>query len=298
MRIDQILDERRPVFSFEFYPPKDEPGELALAAALTDLVDDQPDFVSITYGAAGSTRDGTVEWTTRIKREYGLEAMAHLSCVGTTVDELREILSEIGQAGIENVLALRGDPPRGQKDFEATEGGLTSSDQLAALIRKEFGYTVGATCFPEKHPDAIDAEADIAFARKKVEAGASFLISQLFFENDLFFDFVERAREAGITVPIMAGIMPVQSYGQIKRITDLCDASIPDTLDRELAERDGDSEAVATMGIAYATLQCADLLARGAQGIHFYTLNKSPATRAILAALRAARPWDRVEEPV
>ena len=298
MRIDQILDERRPVFSFEFFPPKDEAGEIALAAALADLSDDSPDFVSITYGAAGSTREGTVEWTGRIKQEYGLEAMAHLSCVGTSVDELRSILGEIGEAGIENVLALRGDPPRGQKDFEATEGGLTSSDQLAALIREEFGYTVGATCHPEKHPDAADVDADIAFAKKKVEAGATFLISQLFFENDLFFEFVERARAAGITVPILAGIMPVQSYGQIKRITELCDASIPDALDRELAERDGDPEAVATMGIAYATLQCADLLARGASGIHFYTLNKSPATRAILAALRAARPWDRVEATV
>jgi methylenetetrahydrofolate reductase (NADPH) len=298
MRIDQILEERRPVFSFEFFPPKDAEGEAVLARALEDLSQDAPDFVSVTYGAAGSTREGTVEWTTKIKRDYGLEAMAHLSCVGTTVDELREILTEIKEAGIENVLALRGDPPRGQTDFEPTPGGLDSSDLLAALIREEFGQCVGATCFPEVHPDAVDMDADIAFARKKIEAGATFLISQLFFDNDLYFSFVEQARAAGISVPILAGIMPVQSYGQIKRITKLCDASIPADLDRELAERDGDAEAVATMGIAYATLQCSDLLARGAQGIHFYTLNKSPATRAILAALRAARPWDRVEQPV
>jgi methylenetetrahydrofolate reductase (NADPH) len=298
MRIDQILEERRPVFSFEFFPPKDADGERALADALTELAQDAPDFVSITYGAAGSTREGTVEWTTRIKRDYGLEAMAHLSCVGTTTDDLRAILSEIGEAGIENVLALRGDPPRGQDDFVPTPGGLDSSDRLAALIRDEFGYCTGATCFPEVHPDAVDMEADLAFAKQKIASGASFLISQLFFDNDLFFSFVEEARAAGISVPILAGIMPVQSYGQIKRITQLCDASIPAELDRELAARDGDAEAVATMGIAYATLQCSDLLARGAQGIHFYTLNRSPATRAILAALRAARPWDRVEQPV
>jgi methylenetetrahydrofolate reductase (NADPH) len=298
MRIDQILEERRPAFSFEFFPPKDAEGEAALARALEDLSQDAPDFVSMTYGAAGSTRDGTVEWTTKIQKDYGLEAMMHLSCVGTTVDELRSMLAEVKEAGIENVLALRGDPPRGQDDFVPTPGGLDSSDTLAALIRDEFGQCVGATCHPEVHPDAVDMDADIAFAKKKIEAGASFLISQLFFDNDLFFTFVDQARAAGITVPILAGIMPVQGYGQIKRITKLCDASIPDDLDRELAERDGDPEAVATMGIAYATLQCADLLARGAQGIHFYTLNKSPATRAILAALRAARPWDRARQPV
>jgi methylenetetrahydrofolate reductase (NADH) len=298
MRIDQILEDRRPVFSFEFFPPRDAEGQTALAEALGELAGDSPDFVSVTYGAAGSTRTGTVEWTTRIQSEFGLEAMAHLSCVGTTVDELRQILSEVGQAGIQNVLALRGDPPRGETQFEPTPGGLRHSHELAELIREEFGFCIGGTCFPEVHPDAADMDADIAYAKQKIESGASFLISQLFFDNDLFFDFVERARAAGIAAPILAGIMPITNYRQIKRITELCAATIPDALEHELAQRADDVEATGQVGVAYSTLQCADLLARGAQGIHFYTLNKSPATRATLAALRAAHPWDRVEQPV
>jgi methylenetetrahydrofolate reductase (NADPH) len=300
MRIDQVLEERgpNPCFSFEFFPPRDEEGARRLEEALAELVLDQPAYVSVTYGAAGSTRAGTVEWTKRIKEESGLEAMAHLSVVGTTVDELRAILREIGDAGIENVLALRGDPPRGQTDFKPTPGGLRYSTELAALIREEYGYCIGATCFPEVHPDAIDLEHDLAFAKEKTESGATFLITQLFFDNDLYFDFVQQARAIGITVPILAGIMPITSYGGIKRMTELCDATIPEALERELAERADDPEAVLELGTAYATLQCSDLLARGAPGIHFYTLNKSPATRAIMAALRAAQPWDRALAPV
>ena len=298
MRIDRILDERRPVFSFEFFPPKTDDGQRNLEAALHDLKEDQPDYVSVTYGAGGTTRERTVEITKWIKEELGLEAMAHLSCVGEPVSRLREILEEVGQAGIENVLALRGDPPRGEAEWKPHPEGLHYSTDLAALIAADYEYCIGAACFPEVHPEADSMESDLRFLKEKVEAGASFLITQLFFDNELYFDFVARAREAGIGVPIVPGIMPITNYSQIKTITGMCGASIPPELSRELDERADDAEAVAELGTAYAALQCSDLLARGAPGIHFYTLNKSPATRAILAALRAAQPWARAKTPV
>ena len=298
MRIDQILDDRRPVFSFEFFPPKTDEGQRNLEQALQDLKEDRPDYVSVTYGAGGTTRERTVEITKWIKKELGLEAMAHLSCVGEPTTRLREILAEIGEAGIENVLALRGDPPRGESEWTPHPEGLHYSTQLADMIRSDYGYCTGGACFPEVHPEARDSESDLRFLKEKVDAGATFLITQLFFDNELYFDFVARAREAGIDVPIVPGIMPITNYKQIKTITGMCGATIPAELSRELDERADDSEAVAELGTAYAALQCSDLLARGAPGIHFYTLNKSPATRAILAALRAAHPWKRANAPV
>ena len=251
--------------------------------------------MSVTYGAGGSTRDRTVEVTKWIKQELRIEAMAHLSCVGEPVDRLREILEEIRDAGIENVLALRGDPPRGETEWRPHPDGLGSSVELIELISDGYDFCVGGACFPEVHPEAPDLDHDLHFAKKKIEAGARFLITQLFFDNQLYFDFVREARAAGIDVPIIPGIIPVTNFAQIKRFTEMCDASIPDDLERELAARSDYPEAVKDVGVAYATMQCADLLARGAPGIHFFTLNRSPATRAILAALRAARPWDRAE---
>jgi methylenetetrahydrofolate reductase (NADPH) len=219
--------------------------------------------------------------------------MAHFTCVGATVEELRTTLDGIRGAGIDNVLALRGDPPQGETAWTKTDGGLEYSTQLIDLIRGSYDFAVGAACFPEVHLEAESPEADLRFTKEKQEAGAGFLITQLFFDNRFYFDFVERAREAGITVPIIPGIMPVTNYGQIKRMTEMCGASFPEQFQSELEARKDDPDATADLGVAYATLQCADLLARGAPGIHFYTLNRSPATRAILAALRAARPWDR-----
>jgi methylenetetrahydrofolate reductase (NADPH) len=293
MRIAELLGQRRPVFSFEFFPPKTDEGHRTLEATLEVLRDDAPDFVSMTYGAGGTTRSSTVELTRWIKQDLGIEAMAHLSCVGEPTERLVEILTEIDAAGVDNVLALRGDPPRGETEWRPHPGGLHYSVELIRLIRERFDFCVGAACFPEIHPDAPDRESDLSYARTKQEAGAGFLITQLFFDNELYFGFVDEARAAGITVPIVPGIMPITNYGQIKRFTEMCGASIPDELERELNGRADDPEAVAELGVAYATLQCSDLLARGAPGIHFYTLNRSPATRAILAALRAAHPWTR-----
>ncbi len=293
MRIAELLVQRRPVFSFEFFPPKTDEGQQTLERTLEVLRDDAPDYVSMTYGAGGATRNRTVELTKWIKQDLGIEAMAHLSCVGEPRERLVEILEQIEAAGVENVLALRGDPPRGETEWRPHPGGLHYSVELIRLIKDRFDFCVGAACFPEIHPDAADRDSDLGYARAKQDAGAGFLITQLFFHNDLYFDFVEDARAAGITVPIVPGIMPITNYGQIKRFTEMCGASIPGELERELNGRADDPEAVAELGVAYATLQCSDLLARGAPGIHFYTLNRSPSTRAILAAMRAAHPWTR-----
>jgi methylenetetrahydrofolate reductase (NADPH) len=292
MRIDKLLRNTGPVFSFEFFPPKTEQGERNLYAALEDLRELEPSFVSVTYGAGGSTRERTIEIVKRIKREQGLEAMAHFTCVGATVAQLHTTLDEMRGAGIENVLALRGDPPAGEDAWIRTDGGLEYSSELVALIRADYPFAIGAACFPETHIHAASPEADLEHLAEKVRAGVDFLITQLFFDNARYFDFVARARARGIEVPIIPGILPITHVGQVERMSSMCGASIPAGLRRELRLREGREEAVLDFGVAYATLQCAELLARGAPGIHFYTLNRSPATRAIVSALKLVRPWE------
>jgi methylenetetrahydrofolate reductase (NADPH) len=296
MRIDAILAAGRPVFSFEFFPPKTDTGEANLRTALAELRTLEPSFVSVTYGACGSTRSKTIEIVKRISDEYGLEAMAHFTCVGATVGELRETLDEMQRAGIDNVLALRGDPPEGHEDWVKTEGGLEYSHELVELIAGSYPFAIGAACFPETHIHATSPQADLEYLAEKVAAGVDFLITQLFFDSALYFDFIERARAIGITVPIIPGIMPITHAGQVERMAKMCGASIPAGLHQELSERGEHPEAVLDFGVAYATLQCAELLAGGAPGIHFYTLNRSPATRAILSALKLARPWEKAPD--
>ena len=294
MRIDERLaGGGEPSFSFEFFPPRTDEGERNLGRALGELSRLGPTFVSVTYGAGGNPaqKRKTVEIVASIKAMYGLEAMAHFTCVGATTGELREMLDAMRDAGILNVLALRGDPPPGATEWTATEGGLEYSRELIELIREEYEFTIGAACFPEVHIHAASPESDLRYCKEKVDAGARFLITQLFFDNGTYWDFVARAREAGIEVPIIPGIMPITNYDQIRRFTSLCGATIPDHLLRELGLRADQPEAVLDFGVAYATLQCADLLAKGAPGIHFYTLNRSTATRAILGALRTMAPW-------
>jgi methylenetetrahydrofolate reductase (NADH) len=293
MRIDELLAGGEPVFSFEFFPPKTEQGEQNLYAALAELRTLEPSFVSVTYGAGGSTRAKTIEIVKRIKEQYGLEAMAHFTCVGATVPELRSTLEEMRAAGIDNVLALRGDPPAGVQDWVKTEGGLEYSCELVELIKADYPFAIGAACFPETHIHAESPQADVDYLAEKVRSGVDFLITQLFFDNVLYFDFVDRARAAGIEVPIVPGILPITQIGQLERMTKMCGASIPEGLRRELHARAEQPEAVIDFGVAYATLQCAELLAAGAPGIHFYTLNRSPATRAILGALKLLRPWEK-----
>ncbi len=296
MRIDELMaasDE--PSFSFEFFPPKTDEGERKLDQALAELSHMAPTFVSVTYGAGGSDaqRRKTIDIVSRIKRDHGLEAMAHFTCVGSTVPELRQTLELMRDVGIDNVLALRGDPPQGESEWRATEGGLRYSRELIELIAADYHFCIAAACFPETHINAVDPDSDLRYTKEKVDAGARFLITQLFFDNRAYFDFVARAHDVGIGVPIVPGIMPITNYDQLKRFTEMCGACVPDHLRRELDARADDPDAVTDFGVAYATLQCADLLANGAPGIHFYTLNKSPATRAILSALRAMAPWRR-----
>ena len=295
MRIDERLARANgePSFSFEFFPPKTEEGEHNLERALEALSRMEPTFVSVTYGAGGSPvqKRKTIEIVSRIKADHGLEAMAHFTCVGATVGELRATLDVMRDAGVENVLALRGDPPAGQEEWTATEGGLSYSRELIEMIRTDYEFAIGAACFPEVHIHAESAESDLGYCKEKVDAGARFLITQLFFDNASYWDFVARAREIGIDVPIIPGIMPITNVDQIKRFTSMCGATIPAGLLHELQARAEQPDAVTDFGVAYATLQCADLLEHGAPGIHFYTLNKSPATRAILSALRCMAPW-------
>ncbi len=287
MRICQLLKETAPFFSFEFFPPKTPQGEEALFRTIEALRPLKPAFVSVTYGAGGSTREKTLDWVARIKHEMGIEAMAHLTCVGADRDEIRLILQRIAALGIENVLALRGDPPRDQPTFPVPRNGFAHASELIRFIRQEgFRFCLGGAAYPEGHIESPSLEADLFYLREKVTAGVNFLITQLFFDNRLFFRFLERARAIGIDVPIIPGIMPITNVNQIERFTQLCGATIPEPLRKELDALRGDDAAIRDLGIRYAITQCQELLERGVPGIHFYTLNQSPATRAVVQRLR------------
>lgn len=291
MRIRELLTTGRPSFSFEFFPPKTEEGGNHLLETIESLRDLRPTYVSVTYGAGGSTRDLTIDLVQRIKSKFGIETMAHLTCVGSNQDEIAATLNRFKDGGVENVLALRGDPPKNQQHFERVEGGFGYSSELTSFIRGgAWGFCVAGACYPEGHTEATSLDADIENLKRKVEAGSEFLISQLFFDNQRYFDFVRRVRAAGIAVPIIPGIMPITNVDQVERFTKMCGASIPSPLLEELHRLRQHPEAVLSLGVAHATAQCLDLLQNGAQGIHFYTLNKSAATRTILTAIRTVLP--------
>jgi methylenetetrahydrofolate reductase (NADPH) len=288
MKIRYRLNPSNPCFSFEFYPPKTDEGTRALLRTLEELAPLEPGFVSVTYGAGGSTRDRTVDLVTQIKRTTGITAMAHLTCVGHDREELRALLRRISEAGVENVLVLRGDPPAGSAPFVPHEGGFQYASELVEFIRAEdFNFCLGGACYPEGHVETVNRADDLANLKRKVDAGLDFVITQLFFDNAFYFDFVERARRVGINVPIVPGIMPITNYEQIQRFVRLCGATVPMRLALQLERVKDQPEALAQLGVAHATVQCMELLSRGVPGIHFYTLNKSPATRMIVSALRA-----------
>jgi methylenetetrahydrofolate reductase (NADPH) len=286
-----MLGSSEPVFSLEFFPPKDEEGRRLLLDTVDRLGELEPSFVSVTYGAGGSTRQRTVELVSEIRSNTGITPMAHLTCVGASQSELLSVLDSLERVGIENVLALRGDPLKGSDTFVPVDNGLQHGSDLALLISENYGFCIGGACHPEGHPEAVDLETDVANTKLKIAAGASFLITQLFFENRAYFNFVDRARAIGISTPIIPGIMPITNLKQIERFSQQMGASIPAELHRQVVDCGDDPQAVLDLGVAWATLQCAELLSRGAPGIHFYTLNRSPATRAILAALKVSRPW-------
>ncbi len=288
MRIAERFATGRLVFSFEFFPPKTPAGVRSLYATVAELAALRPSFVSVTYGAGGSTRALTIELVARIKREIGVEAMAHLTCVGHSAEELARILDDISTSGIENVLPLRGDPPRGETNFVRHEGGFGYAQELVRFIRSRWSFCLGGACYPEKHLEAASLEDDLRHLKEKVEAGAEFLITQLFFEPDDYFRFVERARRSGIRVPIVPGLMPVTNVGQLERFTTMCGATVPARLRERLERVREDDAGVVEIGVEWATAQCETLLAGGAPGIHFYTLNKSHSSQRIYRNLKIA----------
>lgn len=286
MKIKDLFQTRQPIFSFEFFPPKTEAGEEALFEAIGQLKELHPSYVSVTYGAGGSTREKTVAWVSRIKHEIGIEALAHLTCVGSSKEEIREVLDGLKDRGIENVLALRGDPPKGSDHFVAHRGGFSYASELVRFIRSSsYDFCLGGAGYPEGHPESPSPEKDVEHLKIKTDAGLDFVVTQLFFDNRFYFDYVDRARKIGVTLPIIPGIMPISNVAQVERFTSMCGATIPGGLMRALDALRDDDTAVQQLGIEHATRQCRDLLDHGAPGVHFYTLNKSHATREIFKRL-------------
>jgi len=288
MRISDILARKNPIFSFEFFPPKTDEAAAQLERTIGDLGPLEPDYVSVTYGAGGSTREKTLDVVTRIKRGSGIEAMAHLTCAGSSREELRSVLDRIIESDVENVLALRGDPPKGQTEFVPAPDGFRYANELIDFIRAHYHdkLCIGVAGYPEKHIECGNPFVDLTNLKRKVDAGASFIVTQLFFDNRKYFEFVDFARANGIAVPIIPGIMPITNAAQIERFTRMCGASLPFRLAAELDRRRDNPEAVMQLGTAHATAQCLELLQCGAPGIHFYTLNRSTATMQVLTALR------------
>lgn len=288
MKIRDVLNAGKRSLSFEFFPPKTDQGVEALFKTAEELKLYQPTYVSITYGAGGSTRDRTVDIATRIKGEIGLEPMCHVTCVAQTREEVDSVLVRLEEEGIENVLGLRGDPPRGEENLVPVDGGFHYAAELVTYIREKFDFGVAAACFPEGHVDSPDLTADTEYLKRKVDAGADFLVTQLFYDNKDFFDLRERAERAGIKVPIVAGILPVLGTAQIRRFTAFCGAKMPTALDEQLERYADDDDAVRELGIEYASSQVKELWENGAAGVHFYTLNRSYSTSRIIDGLNLA----------
>jgi methylenetetrahydrofolate reductase (NADPH) len=284
-RIDRLLGLGLPTVSFEFFPPKTDAGFQSLFQTIDELKSIRPSYVSVTYGAGGSTREKTVNLVERIQRELAIRSMAHLTCVGHTAAEIGSILDDLWKAGIRNVLALRGDPPAGQSQFIATEGGFANADALVEFVAAQHPFCIGVAGYPEGHPQCLNKTRDLEHLKRKVDNGANFIVTQLFFDNDDFYRFRDAARAIGINVPIVAGIMPITNVAQIKRFIGMCGAKIPNPLLLKLEAVESDAEAVHAAGVDYATQQCNDLIGNGVDGIHFYTLNKSKATVQICKSL-------------
>ncbi len=291
MRIADAYRGGKPAFSFEFFPPRNAEGLRRLHDTIAALKPLRPDFVSVTYGAGGSTRELTIELVTQIRRDTGIEAMAHLTCVGHTAAELAAILDRLDAAGVENVIALRGDPPKGQRTFIATQGGFAHGMELAAFVRSRWPFCVAGATYPEGHVESPDPMDDVRYAKAKQDAGVDVLITQLFFEPEAYFRFLRRARAAGVTVPIVPGVMPITAASQLSPtgMFARCGATVPGALRRRI-EAARDDDAVLAIGTAWALGECRTLLEGGAPGIHFYTLNRSRSAYAVYRGLTASVP--------
>jgi len=281
LKIKDILGKTRLV-SFEFFPPRIAEGIPAVLETLDELKVYCPDFVSVTYGAGGSTRAFTEEITLAAKRSAGTEVMAHLTCVGQTKEEVHGVLGRLEAEGVENIIALRGDPPRGSTEFVPVEGGFQHATDLLQHVKSNFKFGVAAACYPEGHTESVDLDSDLKYVKMKVDSGADFLVTQLFYDNRHYYDFLERARSGGIDVPIIPGVLPVLNSAQVRRFTALSGSEIPPDLDRLLDKYADNEDSARDMGVEYATAQVRDLWESGVPGVHFYVLNRSYSVSRIL----------------
>lgn len=286
MRVGQAYGAGKFGLSFELFPPKSEAGEADLFQNLPELIAFQPSYVTCTYGAGGSTRDKTLEIITGVRREFQVSVASHLTCVQSTVEQLRAYLTRARQAGVENIVALRGDPPKGETTFQAVSGGLHNANELVALIRREFNdLGVAVAGYPEKHQEAPSLEVDLQNLKRKVDSGADVVITQLFYDNQDFFRFWQKCTALGIQIPIVPGILPVTNLAQIKRITSLCGSRLPDGFSQALERHADDPQGQFQVGVEFATRQVQELIDAGVPGIHFYVLNKSTATAQVLQSV-------------
>lgn len=285
MKLANYFSGQRKGLSFELFPPKSESGIAALLEAVRELMTFHPDFFTCTYGAGGSTRDRTLQVVKAVHREFRVPVASHLTCVGSTVEQLRDYLRAAADAGVSYIVALRGDPPKGETEFRAMEGGLSYANELVELIRadfKDFGIAVAG--YPEVHQEAVDARTDLVNLKRKVDAGADIIVTQLFYENEDFFRFERNCRDIGIDIPIIPGILPVTNLAQIQRITSLCKAKLPTHFVERLSQKN-DEQWQFEVGVEFAQQQVRELLDKGVPGIHFYVLNKSQATKRVLEAV-------------
>lgn len=286
--ISELFAERRVLRSLEFFPPKDDAGVEALRATAQALRRMQPDFVSVTYGAGGTTRDRTAQVSAMLRTEFGFTVMPHLTCVGHSRAELSALADRIHGGGFRNIMTLRGDPPKGTTEFKVATDGLRHASELAELLKARHNdFCLGVAGYPEKHPEAPSLEADLTHLRRKADAGAAFVTTQLFFDNAVYYRFVEKCRAAGITVPIVPGIMPVLSLKQIQRFTQMCGATLPEQLTKRLEAAADNADVVETIGIDWALNQIRGLIANGAPGYHLYILNRAKGALALAAGLAA-----------
>jgi methylenetetrahydrofolate reductase (NADPH) len=286
--ISELFAQKRPLRSLEFFPPKDDSGVEALRGAAAALKRMNPDFVSVTYGAGGTTRDRTAQVSAMLKEEFGFTVMPHLTCVGHSRDELGEIADRIHSGGFRNIMTLRGDPPKGATEFNVARDGLSKANELVSLLKSRHAdFCLGVAGYPEKHPEAASLDVDLTNLKRKVDAGAAFVTTQLFFDNTMYYRFVERCRANGITVPIVPGIMPVLSLKQIQRFTQMCGASLPQQLITRLEVAAENTDVLETIGIDWALTQIRGLLANGAPGYHLYILNRAKGALALTAGLAA-----------
>ncbi len=289
-KIKERLYHGKKVFSFEFFPPRTEKGEEQLAKTLDDLSKMHPDFVSVTYGAGGGTREKTERIVLNISNNYGIEVMPHLTCVGHSHDDIKFMLKRYQDKGITNILALRGDPPKEGAAWKLVKNGPEHTIDIVKIAQDLGGFNIGVAGFPEKHPEAETLNSDIKYLKEKMDAGAGFIITQLFFDNGLYFNYVAKARKNGITIPIIPGIMPITRIEQLERFKDISGCKIPAELENALL-REEDPKYIEEIGLAFCAAQCSELLSRGAPGIHLYTLNQSRSCITIRAALQALGYW-------